>query len=338
MPFQVTIQPSGHVFNPEDDESILSAALREGYTLPYGCRNGACGSCKGKLLSGTVSHVGKATALSDVDRAEGKALFCVARATSDIHIECREVGAAKDIQIRTLPCRVHTLNRLSPSVMLLQLKLPAGERLQFLPGQYLDILLKNGQRRSFSIANPPHDDALLHLHVGLVENGQFTNHVFNTMKEKDILRIEGPLGSFFLREDSRKPVLLIASGTGYAPVNAMLSHALYHHHDRQFTLYRGAKTHDELYCNDAPLRWTHEHPNFTYVPILSRATDACAWDGRQGRLTDTVASDFTDLSAYQVYACGAPIMVEAARVLCLTRGLPEEEFFYDAFTLQSSSD
>ncbi len=337
MSHQVTIQPSGHRFQTEDDESILAAALREGYNLPYGCRNGACGSCKGKLIDGTITHTGTATGLTDADRAAGKILFCIAHATSDVAIECREVGAAKDIQIRTLPCRVHSLTRLSPSVMQMLIKLPSGERMQFLPGQYLDILLKDGQRRSFSIANPPHDDGLLQLHIGLVEGGKFTGHVFNTMKEKEILRIEGPLGDFWLREDSSKPVLLIAGGTGFAPIHAMLAHALYHHHDRSFTLYWGARTRAELYLPHVPERWAHEHPNLTYIPSLSRATDACAWDGRQGRLTDLVAADFGDLSGYQVYACGAPAMVNAARELCQARGLPDDEFFADAFTLQSQN-
>ncbi len=334
MSHSVKIQPSGHSFQIEDDESILTAALREGFTLPYGCRNGACGSCKGSLLEGTVQHTGAASALNDADRASGKILFCVARATSDISIECREIGAARDIQIRILPCRVNKLDKLAPDVMRLQLKLPSNERMQFLPGHYLDILLKTGERRSFSIANTPHDDALLQLHIRLVKGGQFTEHVFNTMKEKDILRIEGPLGSFYLREDSPKPILFIAGGTGFAPIHAIIAHALYHHHDRQMHLYWGARTRADLYLNRIPETWAHETPNLHYVPVLSEACDTDKWQGRSGLVTEAIASDFPDLSGYQVYACGAPGMIDAARALCLAHGLPEEEFFADAFSFQ----
>ncbi len=337
MTHNVTIQPSGHHFTIDDDESILTAALRQGFNLPYGCRNGACGSCKGMLLAGTAEHTGSPTALNDSDREKGKILFCVAHATSDVTIECREVGAAKDIQVRILPCRVHQLTKLAPDVIALSLKLPSAERMQFLPGQYLDILLKNGERRSFSIANPPHDDAFLQLHLRLVTGGHFTEHVFNHMKEKDILRIEGPLGSFFLREDNTKPILFIATGTGFAPIHAIIAHALHHHHDRAMHLYWGARNRPDLYLAQVPETWEHETPNFKYVPVLSRAQTSDAWTGRTGYVTEAIATDFPDLSGYQVYACGAPEMVSAARTLCLERGLPEDEFFADAFSFQHTA-
>lgn len=337
MKYQVTIQPSGHTYACEDDESILVAGLREGFLLPYGCRNGACGSCKGALLSGDVEHHGATTALSETDRANGKILFCVARPLGDVSIECREIGAARDIQIRTLPCRVQSMEKLADDVMMLRLKLPASERLQFLPGQYLDILLKNGERRSFSIANAPHHDTYLELHIRQVANGAFTSHVFGSMKEKDILRIEGPHGNFFLREDSNKPVLFIAGGTGFAPVQAMLTHALYHHHDRAFSLYWGSRNRAGLYMHDTALQWANETPNVTYVPVLSEATTDATWRGRTGYVTDAIDSDFSDLSGFQVYACGAPAMVEAAQKLCLAKGLPSNEFYADAFNFQTTT-
>ena len=335
MTYQVTIQPSGHSYSCEDDESILNAALREGFNLPYGCRNGACGSCKGKLLSGDVEHHGSATALSDADRSAGKILFCVAHPLGDISIECREIGAARDIQIRTMPCRVQRLEKLASDVMLVQLRLPASERLQFLPGQYIDILLRDGQRRSFSIANPPHDDSLTQLHIRHVPGGLFTDQVFSSLKEKDILRIEGPHGNFFLREDSAKPVLFVAGGTGFAPVQSMLAHAIQHRHDRQFTLYWGARNRAGLYLDQTARRWADEQPNITYVPVLSDASPDDAWQGRTGLVTEALAADLADLSGYQVYACGAPAMVEATRTLCLSRGLPDDEFYSDAFSFQS---
>ncbi|OFZ68302.1 MAG: CDP-6-deoxy-delta-3,4-glucoseen reductase, partial [Betaproteobacteria bacterium RBG_16_58_11] len=228
MSFQITIQPSGHTFTPEADETVLEAALREGYTLPYGCRNGACGSCKGKIISGVVDYGDhQDTTLTDEEKAQGLALFCCATPLSDLVIECREVGASKDIQIKTMPCRVQTLTKVSNDVAVLTLKLPASERMQFLAGQYIDILLKDGKRRSFSLANAPHDDAVLQLHIRHVAGGQFSEYVFSQMQEKAILRFEGPLGTFFLREDSDKPIILLATGTGFAPLKGIIEHAFH---------------------------------------------------------------------------------------------------------------
>ncbi|MEK7361968.1 MAG: 2Fe-2S iron-sulfur cluster-binding protein, partial [Pseudomonadota bacterium] len=212
MPHQVTIRPSGHSFHVEPDETVLVAALREGFGLAYGCRNGACGSCKGKLLEGRVDY-GKHsdTALSAEEQASGLALFCVARPLGDIVIECREVSAIKDQQIKILPCRVQAIEKPAPDVAVISLKLPASERLQYLAGQYIEFLLKDGKRRSYSMANAPHDDGLLQIHVRHLPGGLFTDHVFEKMKGRDILRFEGPHGTFFLREDSEKPMVLLAS-------------------------------------------------------------------------------------------------------------------------------
>ncbi|NBS66614.1 MAG: CDP-6-deoxy-delta-3,4-glucoseen reductase, partial [Betaproteobacteria bacterium] len=194
-PNQVTLKPSDHAFTVKSGETILDAALREGFVISYGCRNGACGTCKGKVLSGAVDYGNhQASALSDSEKRQGFALFCQARPLGDVVIECREVGATRDIQIRTLPARVQKMQKLAPDIMLVELKLPASERLQFLAGQYIDILLKDGSRRSFSMANAPHDDAVLQLHMRNY-GGPFSTHVFSKMKERDILRFEGPLGT-----------------------------------------------------------------------------------------------------------------------------------------------
>lgn len=332
MPHQITIHPSGHVFNAQEGETVLEAALREGYRLPYGCRNGACGSCKGKVIAGTVDH-GKAqdSVLSASDRTLGAALFCQARPLSDLVIECREIGAVKDIPVKILPCRVQTLEKLAPDVMRIRLKLPAAERLQFLAGQYIDILLKDGTRRSLSLANPPHDDGLLELHMRNY-GGPFSSHVFSRMKEKDILRFEGPLGSFYLREDSDKPVVLVAGGTGFAPIKAIIEHAIHHGIKRPLTLYRGARQAADLYLNELPEGWQREH-GVTYVPVLSDVAPDASWSGRRGLVHRAVMEDLPDLSGFDVYACGAPAMIDAARrdfsALC---GLPESSFYADAFT------
>lgn len=329
---QITLLPSGHVFQSREGETVLEAALREGYSLPYGCRNGACGSCKGKVVQGDVDH-GKSldSALPAAERARGAALFCQAKPLSDLVIECREVGANKDIPVKMLPCRVQTLDRLAHDVMRIRLRLPASERLQFLAGQYIDILLKDGTRRSLSLANPPHDDALLELHLRNY-GGPFSRHVFTQMKEKDILRLEGPLGSFYLRENSDKPVLLVAGGTGFAPIKAIIEHALHQGGKRAMTLYRGARTPADLYLDELPQAWARDH-GIRYVPVISDSADGDGWNGRRGLVHEAVLQDFADLSNVEVYACGAPAMIEAAkRDFCTLRGLPESAFYADAFT------
>lgn len=337
MSYQVTIQPSGHQFTVKPGETLLSGALNAGFALPYGCRNGACGACKGKVLSGSVDYgTYQDGALSHEDKLKGLALFCCAKAETDLAIEVKEVGAAKDIPIKTLPCRIEKLEKLAPDVMALWLKLPANERLQFLPGQYIDFLLKDGKRRSFSLANAPEQDALLELHIRHVPGGQFTDHVFNTMKVKDIMRISGPYGSFFLR-DSDKPAIFVAGGTGFAPIKSVLAHAFQHEVDRQFVLYWGAKTLTDLYLPQVPSDWQQAHAHFSFIPVLSEPLPADNWPGRTGFVHEAVLKDFADLSGYEVYACGAPPMINAARRDFTARGLPEDAFFSDAFDFQPGS-
>ncbi len=333
----VTLQPSGHVFQVEDGETVLAAALRQGFVLPYGCKNGACGTCKGKLLSGKIDYgVYQRKALTDTEKTEGKALFCQAKPLTDVVVEARTIGAAKDIPIKTLPCRVQKLERLADDVIVMYLKLPANERLQFLAGQYLEFLLKDGSRRSFSMANAPHDDEFLQLHVRHVPGGKFTDHVFGKMKERDILRFEGPQGTFFLREDSEKPIVLVASGTGFAPIKSILETAFHKGIARPMTLYWGGRRPKDLYLDDLPAKWAAEHPDFRYVPVVSDALPEDGWTGRAGFVHLAVMEDYPDLSGHQVYACGVPVMVEAARRDFIGRcGLPEDEFYADSFTTQA---
>ncbi len=334
MTHTVTILPSGRSYPAPPDQSILQSALDAGVTLPYGCRDGACGSCKGKIIAGAVDYgVYQESALTEAERNAGFALFCCARPRSDVTIEAREIHAVRDIPVKKLPSRVEGLERAAPDVMIVSLKLPASERLQFLAGQYIELLLKDGRRRAFSIANAPHDDTLLQLHIRLVPGGRFTEQVFSGMKERDILRFEGPLGTFFLREESTKPVILVAGGTGFAPIKAVIEHALHSRIARPLTLYWGARRRIDLYMNTLPESWARERANFHYVPVLSEAQPEDAWTGRTGLVHHIVMEDHPDLSGHQVYACGAPVMIAAAKNDFTGRcGLPAEEFFSDSFT------
>ncbi len=337
MTFQISVQPSGRQFTCEAGESILTAALRAGVGLPYGCKNGACGSCKGRLLAGSVEH-GKhqERALSAAEEAAGSALFCCAQPQSDVTIEAREVLGAGEFPIKKVPARVSTLERVSDDVILLSLQLPATERMQYKAGQYIEFLLKDGKRRSYSMANAPHTDALMSLHIRHLPGGLFTDHVFGAMKERDILRFEGPLGTFFLREESDKPMVLLASGTGFAPIKAIIEHAVHLKLTRPMHLYWGGRRPQDLYLHSLCEEWARTLPNFRYTPVVSDALPEDGWQGRSGFVHRAVMADLPDLSGFQVYACGAPIMVESAqREFVAQCTLPEEEFFADSFTSEA---
>ncbi|MDR2196325.1 MAG: CDP-6-deoxy-delta-3,4-glucoseen reductase [Gallionellaceae bacterium] len=328
MTFNITIEPSRHTFSAEAGETILEASLRNGYILPYGCRDGVCGACKGKVLEGVVDY-GRAQSytLTEFDKAQGKALFCCATPQSDLVIECREVSRTTDIPVKTLPCRVQKMQPLADDVMAIYLKLPANERLQFFAGQYVDIQQKDDKPRSFSLANAPHNDEFLELHVRNIPGGAFTHHVFSEMKVRDILRIKGPLGTFYLREDSERPILLVASGTGFAPVKAIIEHALHIGVKRPMHFYWGGRKPSDLYMLDKVREWQAQGVKFT--PVVSDVP----WEGRMGFVHQAVLDDYADLSGYDVYACGAPVVVEAAhRDFTTLRGLPETAFYSDAFT------
>ena len=330
--FQINLQPSGHTFKAAADETILEAALRQGIGLPYGCRNGACGSCKGTIVSGQFDFGSyQERTLKPEEKAAGKALFCVGKACSDLTLEIKEIGGIGDIQVRTLPCRVEKVEKPASDVAILSLKLPAQERLQFLAGQYIDVLLKDGKRRSYSMANAPHDDAYVQIHVRAVPNGQFSQYVFNEMRDRAILRFEGPHGSFFLREDSDKPIVFMAGGTGFAPIKAIIEHAFFSHIDREMVLYWGCRSLEDLYMAALPAQWAKEYPNFTFIPVLSEPKAEDNWQGRTGMVHQAILDDFASLSGYQVYACGAPIMIESGQTAFAARGLPEDEFFADSF-------
>ncbi len=334
MSFKITLLPSGHSFEAFADQSLLQTALDQGVLLPYGCKNGACGACKGTLVQGQVDlGAYQEHSLSAADRAAGKLLFCCAKPKSDLTIECKEVAAVGEIKAKTLPVRVQKLTRLAPDVMEIHLKRPATERMQFVAGQYIEILLKDGRRRAFSLANAPHDDEVLQLHVRLIPGGVFTGHVFSGMKEKDILRINGPHGSFHLEEDCDRPVIFLAGGTGFAPVKAMVEHALHNHIERPMAIYWGSRDQAGLYQDALARSWAEKHAQLSYVPVLSEADPT--WQGRTGLVHEAVLADYPNLVGQQVYACGSPAMIEAARRDFLARGLPEDEFLADAFTFST---
>jgi len=334
MSYRVTLKPSGHAFDVAPEQNILQAGLDAGFELPYSCRAGTCRTCKGIIQEGRVDY-GRVhpTYLPEADKAKGHVLLCQAKPLSDLVIEVKERHGLGGIRPRKIPCRVERLEKPASDVVVVGLRMPMNENFRFVAGQYIDFLLKD-QRRSYSIANAPKPEGVtaLELHVRHTPGGLFTEQAFNTLKARDLLRFEGPLGTFYLREDSPKPLVLVASGTGFAPIKAICEYAFAKNisASRPMTLYWGCRAKRDLYMLDAPASW--RAPNFKFVPVLSDPTPQCQWTGRTGFVHRTVMEDFPDLSGHQVYACGAPVMVDAARRDFSARcKLPPDEFFADSF-------
>jgi CDP-4-dehydro-6-deoxyglucose reductase len=337
MTFQVTVTPSGRQFSCDADETVLSAALRAGVILPYGCKNGACGSCKGKVTDGTVVHGNhQQRALTEDEAAQGMSLFCCAKPQSDLTIEARELVANDEYPVKKMPTRIAKLEKLSDDVMLVALQLPANEKLNYRAGQYIEFLLRDGKRRSYSMANAPHDAEHISLHIRHMPGGLFTDQVFSTLKERDILRFEGLQGTFYLREDSDKPIILLASGTGFAPIKALVEQLIHTKSTRPVALYWGGRRPADLYMDKLCQEWAAQLPGFRYVPVISDAQAEDQWQGRTGFVHQAVMADHADLSGYQVYACGAPVMVDSAkRDFVAQCQLPADEFYADSFTSEA---
>lgn len=338
MPFQVTLQPSGQSFSVPEGQTVLAAGLAAGRNLPYSCRAGMCRTCRGTVLEGKVDYGDvEERFLTAEQRAKGMAMLCRARPLTDLVVEVQELKL-QGARPKMLPCRVVGISRPAPDVAILSVKLPMNEPLQFVAGQYVEFILKDGKRRSYSIANAPQVKGIttVELHVRHMPGGLFTDAVFSTMKERDLLRMEAPLGTFYLREESTKPVIFLASGTGFAPIKSIIELMFEQGSGRPMTLYWGCRAKADLYLLDLPRQWAAAHPGFTFVPVLSEPGAGDAWTGRTGLVHRAVMEDFADLSGHQVYACGAPVMVESARNdFCAARGLPEEEFFADAFLTEA---
>jgi CDP-4-dehydro-6-deoxyglucose reductase len=340
MSFNVVVQPANRAFVVEREEAVLAAAIRQGIGLPYGCRDGACGSCKSKLLEGRVIHgAHQLKALSVEEEEAGFILACCATPQTDCVIEARSVPGAGEFPVLKMPSRVLSIERLAPDVVALKLQLPANQNLQYRAGQYVEFILRDGARRSYSMANAPHllgSPPAIELHLRHMPGGRFTDHVFGAMKEKEILRMEGPFGSFFLREDSPKPMVLLASGTGFAPIKALIEHLQHKGIQRPATLYWGGRRPRDLYMHEWCLRTAAEMPNLRYVPVISDALPEDGWSGRTGFVHRAVMQDFPDLSGHQVYACGAPIVVDSAQADFIAHnGLPADEFYADSFTSEA---
>lgn len=332
MNFSVDINAGEHVIEVAEGETILDAALRQDVGLPYGCRNGACGSCISTLTAGQVSYPsGKTGALEFAQ--PGSCLTCQAVPKADVGITVKLLETAKEIEVKTLPCRVADHKQLAHDVMAVWLKLPDNQRLQFMAGQYLNFILNDGRERAFSIANAPHDDELIELHIRHVDGGEFTDYVFDRMQDKAILRIRGPLGTFILREDSDRPVIFMAGGTGFAPIKGQIEHAIYIGDKRPMTFYWGVRSEADLYMGELAQRWADEHDNISFIPVMSEPS--AKWQGRTGFVHEAVIADNPDMSRFDVYMAGPPVMVNAGKDAFMQAGLAVEHMFSDSFDFAS---
>ncbi len=331
--FKVRNISSGAVFTVNEGESVLNAALRQGVMLPYSCKNGTCGSCKGHLESGEVHYpFHPPMALSREEIGEGCALLCQAEPTGDLVIRAREIEAVRDIHIRKMPARVIEKTLLTPDVMRIKIKLPTAQRLQFLAGQYLEILLDDGKRRAFSIASPPQCEDEIELHVRHVDGGGFTGWVFDQMKVRDILRLEAPLGTFFIRNDGlKRPMIFMGGGTGFAPLKSMLEDLLAHQDKRPVHLFWGARSRADLYLHEQALEWAEKNAHLKYSSALLEAGDAQSSDSFHGNVHEAVLQTYPDLSGFDIYMSGPPAMIDASRNAFLEHGAEKQRIFFDSF-------
>jgi len=335
--YRLTVHPGNREIAVRPNETILEACLRGGLSVPYECRNGGCGVCKGVVLNGQVEHGAyQSSVLSEVERAQGKALFCCASPLSDLEVEYELGAAARTLAVKTLDVLVARMQKLADDVMLVHLNLTQGNRIDYRAGQYFNVVLADGARRSFSFATAPGASGQIEMHVRLIPEGRFTSYVFARMKTGERLRIEGPFGQFVLRE-SERPIIFVAGATGFAPVKSLLEYAFEMGLKRRLYLYWGVRRKKDLYMPDLPQQWARDHPNFSFVPVLSEPQPDDRWDGRTGLVHDAILHDFPDLSGYDVYSCGSVKMVEIARPAFVAHGLDEEACFADAFRVSASA-
>jgi len=332
MKFSVNVEPNGVKFEVATDETILDAAMRQDVPLAYSCRDGLCGACKARLIEGEITYPAeRPEAITEAEINEGIALLCQAHANSDLRLEGNIAEAVAGFPIRKMPCRVSSSVQLSHDVMRIILKLPENVDFKFLAGQYIDFLLKDGRRRSYSIANAPHDSDHIELHVRYVEGGEFAEYAFGNMPEKAMLRIEGPLGTFYLREESDRPLIFMAGGTGFAPIKGLIEHSLEIGQTRPIHLYWGARAKRDLYMHALAQEWATKYDHISYTPVLSDPLESDDWQGRTGYVHDAIMDDCDDLSGFDIYAGGPPEMVNAGFESFRTLGLSPQQYFSDSF-------
>jgi CDP-4-dehydro-6-deoxyglucose reductase len=327
---RISLSKSNRSFSVAPDQSLLDAALGASLNLPHSCKGGNCGSCRARLLQGEIDYPnGRPLGLSEAEAAEGFVLMCQARARSDLIIETYEITTPDLTLIKRLPARIERAQPLSHDVMALHLRLPVAEAFHFEAGQYIDIMLPGGRRRSFSIASPPHDSRLLELHVRRVDGGEFSSRLFGEDTHSALLTVEGPLGQFVYREGRAAPMLLVGGGTGIAPLLSILRHMIHIGIRRDMTVYWGVRSERDLYAHATLEALAGGAAQLRYVPVLSEPSPD--WQGRRGFVHEAVLEEVDDLQECDVYAAGPPAMIAAVRREFGQRGVAANRLFFDSF-------
>ena len=328
---QIVNKITNHCFSAKEDESILAAALSAGFHFPYGCQKGFCGKCKGVVIEGKINHPSPPPkGIEASERIEGFALMCQSKALSNLIIAVDEITTSAMIESKTYPSKVMAIEHLNHDVVKMTVETLNNDTMQFFAGQYVDLIYPNFKARSFSIANAPTNSNLIEFHIRLVTGGRFTHFIFEELKEKTPLQIEGPKGSFYLREGN-SPIIMLAGGTGFGPIKAMIEHSLASQ-KRPIVLYWGVRDEVDFYMN-LPFVWAKKYGHIEFIPVLSEANPN--WLGRIGFVHEALLEDIKNLSPYEAYVCGPPVMVEAAVSTFISHGLKKQNFYSDSFELLS---
>ena len=320
----------GPSFDCADGENLVAAAERAGWVLPASCRAGVCGSCEGVVCAGDFVLPGRNDDGAVLAAPAAAVKLCRARPRSDMRIAPREVRPVAAASLKPIAAKVMRVDKPAAEVAVLKLRFPAGQRAKFRAGQYLKVLLDDGQERCFSMANPPHSNDGVELHVRYLPGGRFAEAVFHALKPGDVVTLRLPLGDFWLRETD-KPIVFIAGGTGFAPVQSMVEDILRRKIERPVYVYVGGRTPELLYRDALARQWVAKRPGLAYVPVVSSPLPGDGWSGRTGRVHEAAIEDLVSLAGHEVYACGAPAMVAAARDAFVRHGLAPSDFFCDAF-------
>jgi CDP-4-dehydro-6-deoxyglucose reductase len=344
MAFHVHLARSRLRFDVEPGETVLAAGQRQGLALPFGCQSGTCASCRVRLLEGRVTYATGPRALSAAERDAGYILMCQAQALSDLELQLYQPERLEQLRPRQLPVRLLERWMLSHDVVGLSVQLPRGEPFDYLPGQYVDFLLPDGRRRSFSIANAPSAAGTLEFHLRVTPHGTFAHYAQDEMAPRAILRLEGPLGAFYLREGeaesfanvrgtlappNTRPMIMMAGGTGFAPLKAMLEHQLRAGLSRPLHLFWGARSRRDLYLHALAEDWARQHPRLRYTPVLSEPDGD--WDGERGLVHEAVLRAHPNLSGHEIYMAGPPVMVHKGKQVFVEAGRDADHLYYDSF-------
>ena len=333
MSFQIKVAQTDIVVDAKSEETVLQALERAGYEIPYSCLKGVCGSCKGTIVIGSCESGVSGDGISSEEVSAGQALFCMAIPTSDLVIKPARIRNKEIQEVKRYSLKISKLIKPADDVSIVQLRMPIGQRAKFKAGQYLEIILDDGARRNYSMANIPSSD-VIELHIREVANGKFTTQILPGLKVGDSLNIEFPKGEFYIRENEEKPKsrILLASGTGFAPIQSIIQMLGKNDNLDNVSFYWGARTKKDLYSLEKVHSLMEKYPQFNFIPVLSDALPDEGWEGRMGLVHQAVMDDYSSLSGVEVYACGSPLMVNAARAEFLkTRDLDPANFYSDSF-------